>query len=597
MAPRSRTLAAVASVGLAALLAGCTDTDPVVAGSAISVELAGPFTSLNEATGFGNTETNTAVAFVTGSDFVNYDSSTALVPDESFGQIDVVAEEPFTVRYTVNEDTTWSDGVPVDAADLLLSWAANSGQLNTPDFDDADHLDPETGAYLSPLPEDVVFFDGAVNSGLQNVSQTPAIGDDSRSITLVYDRYFADWPLAFSLGVPAHVVAREALGIEKPAEAKQAMVDAIEQRDLAALAPLATEWSTGFTIDRLREDPDRIVTSGPYLLDELIEGEPVTFSANPRYRGEHKPRFEQIRLHAGTDPLSSIERLASGELDVISPGPSAETADALRDAPGVTVAEGIDGMFEHLDFRMANSRNGAIENPAVRQALLTVLPRQQIVDALVTPVHEKAAPRDSFVIMPGTDGYDETIKQNGSDAYAHPDLRAAQQLLAEAGVSSPEVCVLFDPSNPRRVQQYELIRDAAAPAGIRITDCSDPDWVEKLGDPGAYDAALFGWRATNVGVTGLAARLHSTEEISNFSFYANPEVDALLAELATSIDDGRQSELLAEIDALLWADSYGAPLYQYPQLIAHSDAVEGISPSPLPPGVFWNVWEWQPTAS
>jgi peptide/nickel transport system substrate-binding protein len=583
-------------VGLAALLAGCTDTDPVVAGSAISVELAGPFTSLNEATGFGSTETNTAVAFVTGSDFVSYDSAAELVPDESFGEIEVVSEQPLTLRYSVHQDATWSDGVPVDAADLLLSWAANSGHLNTPDFEDTDHLDPETGAYVAPLPEDVVFFDGAVNSGLQNVSQTPVIGEDGRSITLVYDRYFADWPLAFSLGLPAHVVAREALGAEDPAEAKQALVDAIEQRDTASLAPLATEWSTGFTVDRLRADPDRLVTSGPYLIDELVEGEPVTFSANPRYRGDHKPRFEQIRLHAGTDPLSSIERLASGELDVISPAPSAETVAALRDLDGVTVADGFDGMFEHLDFRMANSRNGAIENLAVRRALLSVLPRQQILDQFVGPVREKAEPRDSFVVMPGTDAYDEVAGQNGSDRYADPNPRAAQALLAEAGISSPEVCVLFDPSNPRRAQQFEMIREAAAPADIRITDCSDPGWAQKLGDPGVYDAALFGWRATNVGVTGLAARLHSAEGISNFSFYANAEVDALLAELAVSTDARRQTDALAAIDALLWADAYGAPLYQYPQLVAHSAGVEGISPSPLPPGVFWNVWEWQPTA-
>lgn len=579
-----------------ALLAGCTETDPVVEGSAISVELAGAFTSLNESTGFGNTETNTAVTYVTGSDFFSYDNTATLVADKSFGTVEVVSDEPLAVRYTVNEGTTWSDGVPIDAADLLLSWAANSGRLNTPEFEDTDHLDPETGAYLEPLPEGVVFFDGAVNSGLQHVSQAPVIGDDGRSITLVYDRHFADWRLAFSLGLPAHVLGREALGHEKPEGAKQAVIDAIEDRDVTSLAAIAREWSTGFTVNRLREDPDRIVSSGPYLIESITEGEPVELVANPRYRGDHKPRFESIRLHAGGDPLSSVERLAAGELDVISPQPGAETMGALRDAAGVSVIEASDPTFEHLDFRIANSRTGAIENPLVRKALLSVLPRQKIVDALVAPVHNDAAPRDSFVVMPGAEGYEEVIDHNGSDAYAKPDVAAARALLAEAGVTSAEVCVLFDPSNPRRVQQYELIRDAAAPAGILITDCSDPGWIDKLGDPGAYDAALFGWRATNVGVTSLAARLHSTEGISNFSFYANPEVDALLAELERNPDADRRMELLADIDSRLWADAYGAPLFQYPQLIAHSDAVEGISGSPLPPGLFWNVWEWQPTA-
>ena len=92
------------------------------------------------------------------------------------------------------------------------------------------------------------------------------------------------------------------------------------------------------------------------------------------------------------------------------------------------------------------------------------------------------------------------------------------------------------------------------------------------------------------------ARLHSTAGLTNFSFYASDTVDALLAELDSPRGARQQRDILAQIDAELWADAYGAPLYQYPVLVAHRASVEGISPSPLPPGVFWNVWEWQPKA-
>jgi peptide/nickel transport system substrate-binding protein len=36
-----------------------------------------------------------------------------------------------TIKYTINKDVKWSDGVPVSAADLLLAWASGSGQFNT----------------------------------------------------------------------------------------------------------------------------------------------------------------------------------------------------------------------------------------------------------------------------------------------------------------------------------------------------------------------------------------------------------------------------------------------------------------------------------
>ncbi|WP_166874269.1 ABC transporter family substrate-binding protein [Salinibacterium sp. ZJ450] len=599
---RRAALLATVTVGALALLSGCSP-DSVVEGSSISVELAAPFTSLNDATGYGNTATNTAVAYATGADFTFYDNTASLVRDESFGRIEVVADEPFAVRYTVAEGVTWSDGVPVDAADLLLSWAANSGALNTPGLSDDDVVDDATGAYRDDAASDVVFFDGALNSGLQHVSQTPQIGNDGRSITLVYDQYFADWELAFSMGLPAHVVAESALTLESGAEdsaadSKQRMIDAIVDRT-ADLAPISRMWSSGFTAEELRAHPDRLVTSGPYTLNEPQDGEPVRLTVNERYSGEHRPRYERIDIHSGGNPLESVQRLANGDVDVITPQPSGELQGVLNDTDGVRIAGGHDAVYEHLDLRFANSRNQAIENPLVRQALLTVLPRQQIVDELVATGADAdaGAPRDSFVLMPGSAGYQDAVDSNGSAGFTDPDVKAATRLLAEAGVTAPEVCVLFDPANPRRVQEFQLIRDAAAPAGFVVSDCSDPNWLEMLGDPGAYDAALFAWRSTNSGVTGLSSRLHSTEGATNFSFYASAPVDGLLGELAISRDSAEQEDLLAAIDEQLWADGYGAPLYQYPQLVAHDESVDGIVPSPMPPGVFWNVWEWQPAGN
>jgi len=84
--------------------------------------------------------------------------------------------------------------------------------------------------------------------------------------------------------------------------------------------------------------------------------------------------------------------------------------------------------------------------------------------------------------------------------------------------------------------------------------------------------------------------------VSNFSNYASPAVDALLAELAVEDNVDEQQAILEQIDGQLKDDSYGMPLYQFGTVVAHRGAIDGIAPAPLS-GLLWNVWQWQPSQS
>lgn len=219
---------------------------------------------------------------------------------------------------TARDAVKWADGAAVDGADLLLSWAANSGALNTPGFDSANCTDPDSGRYTKLFPAGVVHFDGFSGNGLQLVTKTPAIGDDGRSLTLTYDHPFVDWELVFGVGLPAHVVAERALGIEGPARAKEALVTAIQKDDTAKLAKIARFWDTGFDFTTMPKDRSLVIGTGPYTLTGL-SATGATLTANPEYRGDHRPRFERVELRFVTDPLAAVAALRAGEVDVISP--------------------------------------------------------------------------------------------------------------------------------------------------------------------------------------------------------------------------------------------------------------------------------------
>ena len=281
---------------------------------------------------------------------------------------------------------------------------------------------------------------------------------------------------------------------------------------------------------------------------------------------------------------------------MIAPAPSPDVVDALGELDDVDITIGESGQFEHLDLQFSRGKTGSMGDPLLREAFLRLVPRQQILDELVVPLAPDAQLRDSFVVAPGSEGYDDAVASNGSSAFSRTDVPGAKRLIAKAGVVEPVVCILFDPANPRRVAEFTLIKESAERAGVQVTDCSSPDWEEFLGVAGAYDAALFAWNESTAAISGPAARLASGSSVSNFSHYANESVDLLLAELAVESDEDERGALLGEIDAALWDDSYGLPLYQFPSLVAVRGGIENVSPSPLTPGLTWNLWEWQPAS-
>jgi len=138
------------------------------------------------------------------------------------------------------------------------------------------------------------------------------------------------------------------------------------------------------------------------------------------------------------------------------------------------------------------------------------------------------------------------------------------------------------------------MQQSAALAGWNLTDCSSPEWGGLLGTPGAYDASLFGWQSTSLGVAAAGPNF-STDGINNMSFYSNPEMDEVITQLNGEADPAEQLRLQQEIDRILIEDAFGITIFQFPAVSAWSDRITGLDPSPLAPTIFWNIWDWEPT--
>ncbi len=612
----ARLMAGVGVVAAGAIvLSGCGNPyqSEVVEGTEITTAYNSGFFHFNDDSSAGNNTANGNVKYMTDTSFSYYNNTPELVKNTDFGSYEKTSDDPLTVEYKITADAVWSDGVPIDEADMLLQWAALSGNVNEA-------------------------FSPAATTGYNLVTETPETGD--KEITFVYDEPYVDWELVGPIGVSAHgtyalafpdeysdvqaaydtwkesgeesdFTAYSDAAKEFAEDAKEKVVTAITDGDEEVLAALGDAWSNAYGYTTLPDSPAAALTSGPYVVDEIVEDQYISISANPLFTWGPSPKFEKITIRTIADSTTALQALESGELDIWSGQPTADILQLANEIDTATVQTGDQASHEHVDLTVNNggpfdpATYGGDEEKAlkVRQAFLKTIPREEIVEKIIKPLNPEAVVRNTHLVsIADPERYPVLSESNGSADYAEVDIDGAKALLAEAGVTGPvEVGFWYPEGNVRRGQEFELISASAALAGFELVDESEPDWV--FTDPSAepinpHDATLFAWSQTSLAVGGsdqiYACYDDPMAKGGNYNGYCDEEVTAALKELNITSDFDAQTDLLEAAEAGIWADAVSIPIFQFPGLTVNSDKVTEVKAMPLSPDYFWNFWEWAP---
>ncbi|MGA4669336.1 ABC transporter family substrate-binding protein [Propionibacteriaceae bacterium Y1923] len=558
-----------------------------------------PLYSLNSNTSFGNATANANIIYMMNDSFNYYDRDLNLVKNESFGTYEKVSDDPLTIKLTLAPTAKWSDGTPVTAADLILSHGAISGLYNN--VEDTSDIENEDGT-LKESEDGDVYFDASSPSWAL-ITDFPVVGDDGKSLTYTYSKPYADWEKSLiSPGLPAHVLAARALGETDATAGAQAVIDAFQNKDNSALSKLANSWNSDWNFVSMpaAEDANLLVHNGPMKITEFVENQHVVLEPDDAYEGQNKPQVDRITIRYNEDPAAAVSALKNGEVQIINPQSTADILQSLEGTAGITTETGYDATYEHVDLTFNNngpfdpaSYGGDAEKALkVRQAFLLTIPRQEIVDKIIVPLMPDAEVRNSFINLPGSPNYQESVDQNGQkDVYGTVDIERAKALLAEAGVTNPSVRILYGKGNVRREAQFALIKASAEQAGFTIVDNGNPQWGQKLGDK-TYDASLFGWQSTSTAVAESQAN-YITNGQNNYGGYSNAEVDKLYDELLVETDPQRQKEITIEVEKHLVNDAFGVTIFQFPGIMAFDDSVSNVSKTTISPTIFWNFWEWE----
>ncbi|MGA9162165.1 MAG: ABC transporter substrate-binding protein [Actinomycetota bacterium] len=475
-----------------------------------------------------------------------------------------VSSDSMTFTYTIRDDLTWSDGVPLTADDVAYT-------LNL--YKDNNAYLPQN--YLTLIDGDVV----ATDATHITFSTTQPTSLYSGKTTYLYDYI-----------LPKHVFEE----VEKG--------NCPNGQDPCTPKGFSNVPSVG---------------SGPFYIAEAKQGEFVRMVRNPYWEGPD-PHIDEIvyRQFRNNDALA--EALKAGEIDFAYDLTSPNIFNSLTNEPNIATVATQVPEFDYFnmntgsaygpetgDFKRHGDGHPALTDPVVRKAIRMAIDGQTLVDKVwlgyATP---------GTTIIPPVSAAGARWEPTG-DAVIPFDPEGANKLLDDAGYLDTDGDGIrempadsIDPGRPLDFRYFvrsndQTTIDAAPFIQKYLKDIGIQTEVEavtstRLGDienAGEFDLAHWSWLPDIDPDSALSwftcdARPPDGQTYDNDdSYYCNPQYDELFNQQRTELDLNKRWDIVHQMQQILYQDSPYVILWYSPILDAYrTDTFTGYKQQPIESG-------------
>ncbi|QUS35074.1 ABC transporter substrate-binding protein [Falsirhodobacter algicola] len=290
------------------------------------------------------------------------------------------------------------------------------------------------------------------------------------------------------------------------------------------------------------------VGTGAFALEDWTIGQKLVFRKNADYWRSGVPYLDSITFEVGQEPIVALLRLQKGEVDVPGDGiPPAKFNEVMSNPD--EAARVVTGGQLHTGYITLNVNMPPFDDVEVRQAINMAINK----DRIVQMINGRATPANQL-LPPSMPGYTKDY-----DGYPF-DPEKAKEMLAEAGLPDgfdTELYVMNTDPNPRIAQAIQ--QDLSA-IGVRaeIRALAQANVIEAGGTP---DTAPMIWSGGMAWIADfpdpsnfygpILGCAGAVEGGWNWSWYCNPDLDAMAAEADSITDPARQDERLQK-----WSDVY-----------------------------------------
>ena len=464
---------------------------------------------------------------------------------------ELLAEAPMTVAYHLKEDATWGEGTPIGIDDFIWHWKATS-------------TDEVQCAGCAP----------ATDYG-SNVASIEAGEDNTVVVTYKDDYLDSEWYAAQVITHPAHIA--ESRG------------HADWRTDPAVMAASVTDFS---------ENPPLDYSAGPFKMTEGALGDYAKYVPNPEWTGSQQSTLDSLTLKyiEGADAMAT--ELRQGTVDGAAPSSfDPEILDQLAGEPNLKYTVAPQSGWSHID---ANFDNPFLAEEPLRRAIFTAIDADEINARAYGTAFEDTETMQNVLFRPDSEYFTDQI---GDSGLGSGDLEAARAILEEAGYTWDGKALLA-PAGELVSLRFrtgiegeaftpiiqDLVLTYLGELGVEVT--ADPIPAGELNsvlEARDWDLILFSWIETPL----FASSANDYWGEEGHTGFRSAEMDAIVAELATTLDRDRAAELNNQAAQISLDESVQLPLAWTPALVmVNSDVVNVRDNWATTMRVFYNVGEW-----
>lgn len=474
-----------------------------------------------------------------------------------------ITDQGRVYTFHLRNDATWSNSDPVTAHDFVWSWRRV--------------LEPETAA-------DYVYLLYTIrNAQRYNEGRACSLEPAEKQAELKARGKFVE-PISFDeVGIRA--LDDRTLRVELVA----AVPYFLDLTSFVTFKPVHRATIEEFTVrdedGRILDfdtdwylQPGNLVCNGPYVLDAWVQRQYMRYLRRPDYYDVAAIPSRCIEILPISSPSTAFKMYEQGEADIMPFPPLRRVAEALihQADSGLRDDVHVHMKFGTYFYRL-NTRRKPFDDPRVRKAFSQAIDRSVLTRSLCW-MGEK--PADSLV-PPG-------VRDYVSPKAAGFDLRAAQQLLSEAGYPGgrglPVIEIMFNKEAAHQVIA-ESVKDMwqrHLGATVELSSIERGTLRQKMQSLD-YSVSRAGWYGDyNDPLTFLDMFMTAPEGGggNNDTGFADPEYDLLITQATRESDPARRDQLLRRAEEILVIEQAPIiPLYYYADMYLFRPQVKNFLPN------------------
>jgi peptide/nickel transport system substrate-binding protein len=478
-------------------------------------------------------------------------------PDKNIvTSVKLTKKNPQTIVYKINKKAKWSDGVPINVADFVYNWQAQSGN---PKYTD------KGGKPFEP----------ATTSGYNQIKSVTG-SNGGKTVKVVFSKPYGDWKALFSPLIPAHVSKK--VGFNEG-------------------------WASFGSAAK--------VSGGPYMIQSYKQGSDLVEVPNPHFWGP-KAHLSKLIYRFILDDSQQPPAVQNGEVNIVNPAlPGLDFYNATKSIGGfkVSVEPGLE--FQHIDF---NETNPYLAKAPIRHAIAWGTDRATIAKRSAGEIDHSLTALNNRIYMPTQPEYKDSSGNFGkfNPSLAKKTLQKAGMTMGSDGYFHPNfgpekgkpftLSISTTAGVPVRSDIEQLFKSQMKAIGVKINiqNYTADKLFGTIGPKGEFDMIEFAWVSTPFASGNQSIYCSYTNTTvcgSNWDHYADKKVDTLFDKALTTVNPTQAATLYNKIDGVLWKDMATLPLFQQPQLFGWSTKFGNIFPDTSSTGIPWNAAQWGVTKS